>query len=269
MAETFPLVPFDSAHIPGALRLSRQVNWPHRTEDWAFTAAVSTGFVALSGNTVAGTAFCSDFGDFCTLNMIIVDAALRGHGLGRRLMDAVIGAARGRGMSLVATTDGLPLYRRLGFRATGEVVQHQGVVTHAAAPAQPFRIATKADLDMIAGMDREACGADRRALIANLLDAGVIRFCDAGFAALRDFGRGQVAGPVVARDPELARALIAACASPGRFLRVDTRPETGLPEYLTAIGLPAVDRVTAMHRGPARPAANEFMTFALVSQALG
>lgn len=269
MTESFPLIPFDTRHIPGALRLSQQAGWPHRAGDWAFTAAVSSGFVAVDGEAVVGTAFCSEFGDFCTINMIIVDAALRGYGLGRRLMNAVIGAARGRGMTLVATAEGLPLYEKLGFRAVGTIVQHQGIVTGEAAPGEVFRLATETDLDTLAAMDRDACGADRRALIANLLKTGTIRMSGEGFAALRDFGRGQVVGPVVARDPALARTLIAACAVPGTFLRVDTRPETGLPEYLAAMGLLPVGGGTVMHCGPVRPAATDFITFALASQALG
>lgn len=272
MTEPSPqIVPFAPGHLPGALRLSQQAGWPHRAGDWAFAAAVSDGFVGLENGEVVATAFCSGFGDFCTINMIIVDAAMRGRGLGRRMMDRVIAAAGGRGMSLVATADGLPLYEKLGFRATGEIVQRQGIVTD--VPALPdgfrFRIATRDDLPAIAAMDRDACGADRSTMLANLFDVATMRICDTGFAAVRDFGRGRTVGPVVARDAATARALIAASATPGEFLRLDTRPECGLSDFLSGMGLSPVGGGTTMHCGPARPAATQFTTFALTSQALG
>ena len=58
--------------------------------------------------------------------MIIVDAALRGRGLGRAVMEQIIDLAGPREMRLVATTDGLPLYEKLGFKADGRISQHQG-----------------------------------------------------------------------------------------------------------------------------------------------
>uniref|UniRef100_UPI0035B24041 GNAT family N-acetyltransferase n=1 Tax=Paenirhodobacter enshiensis TaxID=1105367 RepID=UPI0035B24041 len=270
--QTLRIEAFAQQYLPGAVRLSQQAGWPHRAADWAFTAAVSKGFVGIENGEVVATAFCSEFGDFCTINMIIVDAAMRGRGLGRRMMDRVIAAAQGRGMSLVATADGLPLYEKLGFRATGEVVQHQGIVTEVPALPEGFatpRIATRDDLPVIAAMDRAACGADRFAMLSNLFDIATIRICDTGFASVRDFGRGRTVGPVVARDAMTARGLIAASAATGGFLRLDTRPDCGLSDFLTAMGLSPVGGGITMHCGPARPAAKEFMTYALTSQALG
>lgn len=270
MTETIALLPFAAAHIPEAVRLSRQAGWPHRAEDWAFTAAVSKGVVALEGGRVVGTAFCSELGAFCTINMIIVDEAMRGRGLGRRLMDAVMAAAEGRGMSLVATAEGQPLYEKLGFCATGTIAQYQGVV--GGLPDQ-VRVATRdaggADLPGLAAMDAAACGTDRSALLTNLLEVGRIVIAENGFAVLRDFGRGRVVGPVVARDAETARALIAELAEPGTFLRVDTNTASGIADVLTAMGLAHVGGGTTMHCGPSRPAAKDFTTYALTSQALG
>ena len=65
--------------------------------------------------------------DAATINMVIVDAAIRGRGLGRKLMEEALARAGERTSYLVATQEGLPLYEKLGFVATGKIVQHQGV----------------------------------------------------------------------------------------------------------------------------------------------
>jgi GNAT superfamily N-acetyltransferase len=83
-----------------------------------------------------GTAFMTPFGDTCAaVNMIIVDQSLRGRGLGRRLTTAVIGLAGDPECRLTATTDGLPLHEKLGFVATHQIVQHQGIAGRVGAPA--------------------------------------------------------------------------------------------------------------------------------------
>ncbi|MDX7950541.1 GNAT family N-acetyltransferase [Lichenihabitans sp. Uapishka_5] len=264
------LVPFAEAHLPGAVRLSQAAGWPHRVEDWAFTAALSHGVVALAGEAVVGTGFCSDFGTQAAINMIIVDERLRGRGLGRRIMQAVIDRAAGRPMLLSATEEGRPLYEKLGFVATGTIAQMQGVVARIPATHPiTWREATEADLDRLVAWDQDAFGAARPMLYANLLAAGSIFLADDGFAAVRDFGRGRLAGPVVARDADTARALIAACAEPGRFLRVDTMPDTGLMPFLTEAGLAHVGGVTTMRCGSPRGPARTHHTFALASQAIG
>ena len=98
----------------------------------------------------------------------------------------------------------------------------------------------------------------------------------AGFAVLRDFGRGQVVGPVIAQDPQIAQRLISflLAGKAGRFIRVDTPQDIGADDqvsgWLQQIGLARVDTGIAMRRGtlPA-PTAKNFQRFALAAQALG
>lgn len=279
---TIDLVAFDESHLDGAVLLSREAGWPHRREDWAMLLMLSHGFVALQGDTVVGTAMLTPFGDDCaTVNMVIVAASMRGRGLGRRLMDAALAACGARECRLTATADGLPLYEKLGFRATHEIRQHQGIPTLAlpdsATEAMVADWAGPADFAVVTELDHQALGMDRRPLLRLLGDLGrmaVLR--DAGqvvsYAALRPFGRGDVIGPVVANTAEQAKALLSfvIASRPGAFLRVDTAEWERLSPWLAARGLAAVGGGIAMRRnaaipqptGPAKP-------FALASQALG
>ena len=268
---------FEPQHLDAAVELSRQTGWPHRREDWALMLSLSKGFVAVENGRVVGTAMATLLGDSCaTVNMVIVDEAMRGRGLGRQLLQAVVDAAENRECRLVATAEGLPLYEKMGFVACGEVRQHQGIPTAAEKPANVAWAETIVPAEL-AALDAQAFGADRTALFAELAhrarfamvkQQGVIK----GFAGLRAFGRGEVIGPVVAENAEIAKDLIAFMFSerPGAFLRVDTTTETGLGPWLAEYGLGHVGGGIPMRRPKAETSADKKMkTFALTSQALG
>ncbi|MCW2239442.1 GNAT family N-acetyltransferase [Azospirillum canadense] len=274
---------FEPKHLTDALALSRQAQWPHRLEDWSLTLALSEGLVAVDAETsqVVGTVLMTPYGeDAATINMVIVDDGWRGQGLGRRLMDEAMTLAGDRPLRLVATSDGLPLYEKLGFREVGTVLQHQGeagpVPLVAAGEVVP---AGAGDRAAIAALDRQAFGADRGLLLERFAERGSCTLlrrngAPVGFAALRDFGRGRVIGPVVAPDADGAKALIGPiiAAHPGKFLRVDTTADTGLGPWLADCGLRHVGGGIAMRR-PASTATGispaPVSTYALASQALG
>jgi hypothetical protein len=160
--------------------------------------------------------------------MVIVDAAMRGRGLGRKMMEEALAKAGERTCCLVATREGLSLYEKLGFVTTGEIVQHQGEALPVSAPAR-VSWAESGDLACLGALDREAFGHDRSALMKLLRERAkfaVIR--DEGdtqaFSAIRPFGRGLVIGPVVARNGTEAKALIDFLLAhhQGKFVRVDT-----------------------------------------------
>jgi len=271
------LAEFAPEHLDGALALSRQAGWPHRRQDWEMVLALSAGLVALEQGRVVGAALFTPYGrDAAMINMVIVDQAMRGRGVGRALMERALQNGEGRECRLIATSEGLPLYEKLGFSATHAVVQHQGAAAPTLRP-QGVEPASRDDMDAIAALDRVACGVDRRALFALLAETArfvVLRRRDevAGFAALRNFGRGDVIGPVVAGHGEDAKALISffLAERPGAFVRVDTPTAGDLASWLAGRGLLHVGGGVAMRRGGKPPyASSEMRTFALASQALG
>lgn len=279
ITSTISLSAFRPEHLEGALRLSRHAGWPHRLEDWQLALDLSAGFVALEANasTVVGTVLMTPYKrDAATINMVIVDEAARGRGLGRELMEAAIALAGSRALRLVATSEGLPLYEKLGFCRTGTIVQHQGPVLHV-APPDKVRPAESHDIFGILELDKSAYGADRRDLLCALAKVGQLAVLDhgqsiGGFAALRAFGRGEVIGPVVAANADDGKALLAyfMAGREGRFVRVDTTEASQLGAWLTDEGLVRVDEGIAMQRPTvARSICAPFTTFALASQAFG
>ncbi|MDX8523171.1 GNAT family N-acetyltransferase [Mesorhizobium sp. MSK_1335] len=269
---------FGPDHVEGAVALSRQENWPHRPQDWQMALQLSSGAVALDDQgRVTGTILVTPYGADCAMiNMVIVDKNVRGKGLGRRLMKQAFALAQDRPLRLVATTDGMPLYEKLGFVPSGTIQQHQGKVAALAAP-DGVEAAGTDDLTEIKVTDRGAYGADREALIDALAERGqfaVIRRNGAieAYAAIRPFGRGEVIGPVIAGSVEDARALISffAASRPGAFLRVDTDSRSGIADWLGEIGLAHVGGGVTMDR-PARNNAAQARPkiYALANQALG
>lgn len=271
---------FTAAHLDGAVRLSEAEHWPHRREDWALNLTISRGVVALSGAEVVGTALCSLMGGVASFNMIIVDARMRGRGLGRALMERLFALAGPRELRLVATEEGRPLYEKLGFRATGQVVQHQGIAQAAEAPGLPVELLPASDsaaLETLIRMDHAATGLERSGLLREIAtqdpgDTALLRSAQ-GMALLRRFGRGQVLGPVVARDRDDARALIAAAAGhvEGRFLRLDMPREHDLSDFVERLGLAHAGGGTLMAANacPEAEQPEDLTRFTLISQALG
>lgn len=283
MSDAILLSRLEAIHLDQAHGLTQALGWPHRREDWAMSHSLGQGIVALGeGGAVAGTAMVTPFGGTATISLVVVAASLRGRGVGRRLMREALVLCGPRAVRLVATRDGLPLYETLGFRATQEIRQHQGTLAlpDAAAPEDAIGWATPADLDAVKALDAAALGMDRRTLLDWLAEHGrlaVLRHAGngriLGYGALREFGRGKVAGPVVAGNAAQARAILGflfAVAGTGSFMRVDSPAATGLGSWLEAHGLAQTGGGTAMVRGEGAPKTDgPAQVFTLASQALG
>lgn len=270
MTETFSLSAMGGEDIAAAHRLSQDIGWPHRAEDWRNILRISKGIVAYQGGRLVGTAVCSLYPDRGRLNMVIVHPDMRGRGLGRRVVQAALDQARDLPMSLIATEDGFALYEKLGFVPYGEIIQYQGPV--ATLPPLTGQVGQGCldDLETVATLDRAAGNPDRRALLAEMIQRGKVLLMPDGFAITTDFGRGTTLGPLIAKDLTSARALLSHTVQDlqGRFLRMDTDPADGFGADIAAMGLAKVGGGGVMHRTPP-PQVNGYTTYALASQALG
>lgn len=279
--ETVLLRPMHAADLKAAHALSVSVHWPHRPVDWQSAFELGEGFVAEQDGRLVGTALCWKWGpQHATLGLVIVDSEVQGQRIGYRLMQGLLDTLGDRTILLHATPQARGLYERLGFVRTGEVHQHQGTARPAPLVAlkegwrlRPF---DRHDEARIVSLDAEARGMPREALIRQLTAQAQTVMLDndghaCGFAMLRRFGKGLILGPVVAPHVEDAKALIAHLVglSAGKFVRIDVDGDSGLTDWLAALGLKRVDAPTVMVRGTALPKSATLNAFALVTQALG
>lgn len=280
-ATRFEVAKMSARDLPAAQALSREVNWPHRLEDWQFVHSVGQGLVAYSGDQLVGTAMWWSYDSrLVRLGMVIVDPTIQRSGIGRALMLGILDRISEPTVLLNATSQGETLYRQLGFQGIGSIVQHQGASF--SAPLVPLRAGERIrplgrnDAARLVELDAVASGAGREGVIAALIENGAAVVLDdagetVGFAFYRRFGRGHAIGPVVARDTASAKALIAHWigSNAGMFMRIDVPGESGLSDWLEELGLARVGNVVTMVRGTPLKQAGGFHVFGAVNQALG
>lgn len=269
------------ADAEAGYRLTQQLGWAHRREDWQQLIALGEGVVVEAQGDYLGGAIGWRWGaDAATIGLVIVSEQARGRGIGRQVMQAMLEKFSDCNVRLHATDMGQVLYEKLGFQACNRVPQHQ---TRALAQ-QPsvivpdglmLRPAVEADAAAIDALDYQANGL-RRARLHQQLRAQSVVLQDTqgklqGFASRRRFGHGWTIGPVIADDVAAAQALVSQLMQDlaQQFVRLDT-PDAQLSAWLLSLGLAQVDAPFAMVYGtPWRAAANGPQTFALVSPALG
>lgn len=250
--------------LQGAEVLSTSEGWNQQLEDWRMLWAIAAParFAAVIATRVVGTALAIDYGAFAWIAMMLVEPAARGRGLGRRLLEAAMGAVpSGRPIRLDATPAGRPLYRRYGFEDESTLTRL--VVPRACAPVaerlQPSRAMTAADLHMIIGHDLAAFGGDRGAVLAWARERAPqsARLLDGAAGPLQyAFGRpGRLfdqIGPVIAADDPGARALVTAAlaVAAGRRVVIDAfDAEREFIDWLRTCGFAGERPLYRMRRG--------------------
>src|SRR5437868_4367281 len=78
---------FGRADVAAAHRLSLDLGWPHRLEDWKFLCRLGTGYVASDGTGIVGTILTWKHDTrYASLGMVIVSPERQGRGIGGELM---------------------------------------------------------------------------------------------------------------------------------------------------------------------------------------
>jgi GNAT superfamily N-acetyltransferase len=249
-----------------AFGLSAAAGWNQRMADWTMLMrlAPAGSFAAVTGGRIVGTAIGIDYGAFGWIAMMLVDPALRGRGLGARLLEAAIAAVPGNvPIRLDATPLGRPLYRRFGFadeavltRYVSEASARPGGLTDDRA-TRGIRAVTTADLAAVTARDVRVFGAHRRILLEWAFDAAprFAHLIESGGDAHYGFGRSgrlfDQIGPVVAADDQTAQALVSAAllAADGRAVAIDAFDRhANFTEWLLSRGFTASRPLFRMRR---------------------
>lgn len=251
--------------LPACADLSEDRGWPREEHKWGFllTAGKGLGIDDPEGGLVAACVV-TEYGawgrpDLGAVGMVLVAERHARRGVGRRLMRHVLSAMGPTPLTLHATPSGRPLYEELGFKATGRAEMLSGLFSPGGPePAVATRAATAEDLPAILRLDEEVFGTDRTPLITRLpAFADQLRVAEEdgrliGYTAAWPNMDTHVVGPLIARDTETAKALIASLAArTDRPLRtdIDVRHEELL--------------VWAKERGLASVAFNAVMTYGI------
>jgi ribosomal protein S18 acetylase RimI-like enzyme len=215
--------------------LSEDRGWPREEHKWGFLLTAGNGFgiddphgglVAACVVTQYGSWGRPDLG---AVGMVLVAERHARQGVGRRLMRQVVSTMGATPLTLHATENGRPLYEELGFKVTGRAEMLRGRFTPGGPESGVLtRAATAEDLPAILRLDEEVFGSDRTPLLARLpAFADQLRVAEedgtlTGYAAAWPNMDTHVVGPLIARDTETAKALIASLADgTDRPLRTD------------------------------------------------
>ena len=176
-------------------------------------------FIAVLNDRVVGTVEAVDFGPFAYLGLMTVDPGCQRRGIGRALMERILGWLDGRGTPAVlldATPVGYPLYASLGFEDLDEARTYQAADLHCPAVPDAGEVQVQAlapgDLEDVLAFDAGIFGAERQALWCSYLSDHPGRAFITRGAGGRVNGcllaRPRSLGPWTASDPAAARALL-------------------------------------------------------------
>jgi GNAT superfamily N-acetyltransferase len=207
-----PLVELGEGDTAAAFALSEEAGWNQTAEDWSLLVRLGRAFGVqeADGRLVASALAFPYPSGFGWIGMVIVHGPYRRRGLATRLMDRSIAELRDRGLIpfLDATPAGRGVYERMGFRPVDALARWQGQGGGSESADAP----ELTDVAEIAALDRAAFGADRSAVLPDLVArAGGLALRDAdgdGYLLARPGRTATYLGPVVARETAAAFRLV-------------------------------------------------------------
>jgi GNAT superfamily N-acetyltransferase len=156
------------------------LGWSNRRLFYEFVLRTSTcqPLAGVLGGRVIATGLATANGSVGWLGAIIVDADLRGRGIGRTVTEELCRRLRAAGcstLSLVASEAGRPMYEKMGFRLVTHY--HQLQADHLPEPPTPpegsrVRRLEPADLPTVLELDRLATAENRSVALRVLAEIG-------------------------------------------------------------------------------------------------
>jgi GNAT superfamily N-acetyltransferase len=211
-ADLAPFVEMRETDVSAGFALSEEAGWNQTAEDWSLLIRLGRAFgIPGSEGRLVATGLALPYPSaFGWIGMVIVHGPYRRRGLATRLMERSIAELRDRGLVpfLDATPAGRPVYERMGFRAVEALTRWRGQGGGPELHDTPPLV----DVAEIAELDRAAFGADRSAVLADLLARkGAVSRRDPGgdgFLLARTGRTARYVGPVVARKTGTALRLL-------------------------------------------------------------
>lgn len=189
--------------------LSESAGWNQVPADWErlLRLAPDTCFGIEAGGRVVASATVLPYGNrVAWLGMVLTHPQARRQGYASSLLRYVLGLPL-PALMLDATAEGQPLYESLGFVAVGEVYRYRREAS--AGPAEESFAKPGCALDDF------AFGANRQALLAQLVRDGRLYQEDGAYAVVRAGRLAAHIGPMIAATPRGAQLLL------DRILRVE------------------------------------------------
>ncbi len=155
------------------------------------------GSIALIGDEIAGTGMVIFNRDIAWLGTIIVKEKFRNKGIGKAITEHLIDRAKDNGarnIILVASSLGLPVYERIGFRQSmNYLIFNNGTFGNYHTSNSILKI-DKEDLSSILSLDKEASGENRKMLIEKTYLNGFKYVSDKRITGyyLPEFGKGLI-----------------------------------------------------------------------------
>jgi GNAT superfamily N-acetyltransferase len=271
--------------IRAGLRLSGQNNWNQTAADWRRLMQWEPEgcFVLDVDGQVMGTVTTTCYGTaLAWIGMLLVDAASRHQGFGRRLLLhalAWLEQCHVHAMMLDATPLGQPLYESLGFRQRYPLERWQGVAASAGGiPPAVLPLDQRGLAGPCLALDRRAFGLDRGRLLRDLLAVPDARgFRTGGGAAIEGFvllrpgaARWHI-GPLVADNAERAAAMLQAAMEvlEGRPVQIDVPGVLAAVHVARRAGLTPARPFIRMLRGSTDPVADLTLIYATAAPEIG
>jgi GNAT superfamily N-acetyltransferase len=272
-----PIEPLTLDDATALASLSTSVSWRDTPADWRNVLSIGRVVGLRAAGAPIAVAARFDFGPLWSIGKVIVHPSHQGRGHARRILEHLIEDARAPGthVTLVATPQGEPVYRRLGFRQVGEVHKLVGMV--AIEPSESLRPLDARTLDGVLALDREVFGADRAALLTRRLQASTRAFviesggAPTGYGVAVEQGGHMVLGPVIAAHDDDALTLVRALLTREvRPRRIDVpSSHRKLIARLVALGFRDLETRPVMSLGGTPPPGDLARRFALAAQAFG
>lgn len=192
------------------MELSRLAGWNQTIDDWQMFLHLepqSCFAIELDHRIVATTTLLGYGTALAWIGMVLTHPQYRRRGFARRLMEKALECAAARkiqSVKLDATTDGQPLYEKLGFR-TEQIIERW---FRDATPLNSLQSNSPGAALPSFDLDTQAFGADRRHIFQHLTARNRAYASDQAFCFSRDGSRCRYLGPCVANDSNSARTVI-------------------------------------------------------------